>query len=73
MSSGASRISKRAAPVKGGRATAELVQDDQGVAAGMLQDGGRLCALHQESALAGKDAVLRACAEQGQPQPMMLV
>lgn len=61
----ASHRRREAAPIKGGGAAAELVQDDQGVAAGVLQDGGRLCALHQEGALAGQDAVLRACAEQG--------
>jgi hypothetical protein len=61
----ASHRRKGAAPIEGGGAAAELVQDDQGVAAGVLQDGGRLCALHQEGALTGQDAVLRACAQQG--------
>ena len=49
------------APVKGGGAAAELVQDDEGVGSGMLQDGGGLRALHQEGALARQDAVLGAC------------
>ena len=53
--------SRGTAPVKGGGAAAKLIQDDQGIGSGVLQDGGGLRALHQESALARQDAVLRAC------------